>query len=146
MAHFDLTKFSDAEDRAVVSGYIRRVSTELTKENANPINAIIPNHILEQCYLFYHQEDMDIYIKTLNGSKHPVTVNTVATVKEVKLRMKELDGIPENIYYQPILLIFKGKILNDTDILKDRGTFINSHPNVVYTMSNVGNIANQHNV
>ena len=60
---------------------------------------------------------MFIYIKSLNGNKSEINVDDDATVRQVKLILQEKEGIPA----EQLRLIFKGKLLNDQDKLKERG-------------------------
>lgn len=61
---------------------------------------------------------MFIHVKSLNGNKNQINVDEDATVKQVKLILQEKEGIPA----EQLRIIFKGKLLNDTDKLKDKGT------------------------
>lgn len=60
---------------------------------------------------------MFIHVKSLNGNKNQINVDEDATVKQVKLILQEKEGIPA----EQLRIIFKGKLLNDTDKLKDKG-------------------------
>ncbi|ETO28331.1 hypothetical protein RFI_08802 [Reticulomyxa filosa] len=59
---------------------------------------------------------MFISVKSLNGNKNEINVDDDATVKQVKLILQEKEGIPSD----QLRIIFKGKLLNDTDKLKDK--------------------------
>ena len=63
------------------------------------------------------QSIMFIHVKSLNGNKNQINVDEDATVKQVKLILQEKEGIPA----EQLRIIFKGKLLNDTDKLKDKG-------------------------
>ena len=63
---------------------------------------------------------MFIHVKSLNGNKNQINVDEDATVKQVKLILQEKEGIPA----EQLRIIFKGKLLNDTDKLKDKGMAI----------------------
>ncbi len=60
---------------------------------------------------------MFLTVKSLNGNKNEINVDDDATVKQVKLILQESDGIPS----EQLRIIFKGKLLNDGDKLKDKG-------------------------
>ena len=60
---------------------------------------------------------MFIHVKSLNGNKNQINVDEDATVKQVKLILQEKEGIPA----EQLRIIFKGKLLTDTDKLKDKG-------------------------
>ena len=60
---------------------------------------------------------MFIHVKSLNGNKNQINVDEDATVKQVKLILQEKEGIPA----EQLRIIFKGKLLNDTDKLCDKG-------------------------
>eukprot|EP00483_Globobulimina_turgida_P012467 UN12490 len=60
---------------------------------------------------------MFIHVKSLNGNKNQINVDEDATVKQVKLILQEKEGIPA----EQLRIIFKGKLLNDTDKLGDKG-------------------------
>ena len=60
---------------------------------------------------------MFIYVKSLYGDKYQINVDEDCTVKEVKLIYQEKEGIAAT----ELRIIFKGKLLNDTDKLRERG-------------------------
>lgn len=60
---------------------------------------------------------MKIMIKALNGNKNELTIDEEATVKQIKQILQEQDGIDA----KQLRIIFKGKLLLDTDCLKDKG-------------------------
>eukprot|EP01084_Bolivina_argentea_P261657 442282_1 len=63
------------------------------------------------------KESMVIYVKSLNGNKNKLTVDVDCTVKGVKIELQIKEGIPA----ERLRIIFKGKLLNDTDVLRDKG-------------------------
>lgn len=53
----------------------------------------------------------------MNGNKNEINVDDDATVRVVKQILQEKEGIPS----EQLRIIFKGKLLNDSDTLCSKG-------------------------
>ena len=58
-----------------------------------------------------------IYIKSLNGTKSEIKVNLDGDIAAVKGILQEREGIPS----EQLRIIFRGKLMQDKDKLKDKG-------------------------
>ncbi len=76
-----------------------------------------PIQLLIAEYAYEKPSPIHLTVKCLNGNKNEMVVEWDATVKDVKMVLQATDGIPS----ERLRLIFKGKLLYDTDKLKDKG-------------------------
>ena len=103
---------------------------EIFKDNnvsklKNPMTRIreyvvpIDKHLYLMDLMMLSGEKMgNIMVKSLNGIKSSMTVDLNGDVWQIRDILAEKEGIPQ---YSGYILIFKGKMLQDTDILSERG-------------------------
>ena len=60
---------------------------------------------------------MLIYVKSLNGVKNELEINDQTKAKDIKIMLQEKVGIDP----AQLKIIFGGKLMNDTDIIVEKG-------------------------
>ena len=68
------------------------------------------------------ENEIKITIKSLNGNKNEIIVDSRETIKNIKILLQEIEGIR----YDQLRLIYKGKLLKDTEKLNEKNIFSGS--------------------